>query len=77
MIYRQLRQRPTPQEWSVVAWMIIVVLAAMGAVGFWYAAGAGPEKADVASQLRSVSMGCWAVAALTWMLKYGLEWYLS
>ena len=72
-----LRQRPTPEEWQIVAWMAIVSLVAMGVVGLWFAAGATPEKAEIAAQLRSTSLVCLGIAGGIWTMKRGLTWYVS
>lgn len=72
-----LRQRPTPEEWQIVAWMVIVPLVVMGVVGLWYASGAGSEKAEIAQQLRTISLACWGLAAGVWAMKRGLEWFVA
>jgi hypothetical protein len=57
--------------------MAMFLLAALGAAGLWYGAGAAPEQAEVARQLGNTSIMCWACVGLVWIMKRGVEWFVS
>ncbi len=43
-----LRERPTPEQLQVAAWMLIVASAAMGSVGLWFGLRAPAQDPDIA-----------------------------
>jgi hypothetical protein len=59
----------TPQQWHVIAWLAILLLAGFGAVAFYYAGTLPPDKAKAAAALREMSYWAWAIAALVYVAK--------
>ena len=76
MGYRRI-ERPTPEQWQVVAWMFIVALAGLGSVGLWFALQAPPAKADIARHLLWIGIASWSLATIVWGMKRGIELYLA
>jgi len=72
-----LRERPTPEQLQVAAWMLIVVLAAMGSVGLWFGLRAPAQDRDVAQQLIRLGAASLVAAICVWGLKRGLQWFLE
>jgi hypothetical protein len=72
-----LSKRPTPEEWQIVAWMFIVVLAGLGSVGLWYAFQAPQDKADIARQVMWIGIASWLLAMFTWGFKRGVEHFVG
>ncbi len=72
-----LRERPTPEQWRVAAWMFIIVLAAIGSVGLWFGLRAPAEDRDIAEQLIRLGAGSWIAAVCVWGFKRGLQWFLE
>jgi hypothetical protein len=69
-----LRKRPTYEEWQVVFWMAIVVLAIIGTVALAYGIRAPAGKADIAAQLKGIGVAAWSAALVVWCAKTGAEW---
>jgi len=70
-------ETPTREQWLVAAWMTIVVLGAMGAVGLWYEFNAPPDKAEAGRQLIATGAACWALAAGVWGVKRAAELFVG
>lgn len=70
-------ERPTPEQWQVAAWMIIVALAGMGSVALWFGVRAPADKADIAQQLIVLGVVCWLLALGSWGFKRAVEWFLE
>lgn len=74
---RQPDKPTTPEEWHVIAWTAVVVLAACGAVGFYCGATAPQEHAAVGEQIKSVGLLCWVLAGVTYGLKRLVQWLMD
>ena len=63
MILRYPDEPTTPEQWQVIVWGAVVLLAVLGAVGMCYSFRAPADKADLASEVRGYSLACWGLAA--------------
>ena len=66
-------QPTTPEQWQVIAWSCILLFAVCGFVGLYFAWNAPAGKADLAIQLRNVSLAFWGLAAGIYAVKRVVE----
>ncbi len=65
---------PTTQEqWQVIVWGLILVLAVIGGVGMYYSFGAPAAKAELAEPVRWYSLAIWGLAAVIYVIKRIIE----
>ena len=67
----------TPEQWSVIAWSVIAILAALGVVAIYYSTGAAVAHPDAAQQLRHVGLDCWGLAIFIYVLKRVITYIMS
>jgi hypothetical protein len=63
----------TPEQWQVIAWGTVILLAGMGGVGLCYSLAAPAAKADLAAQIRSYSLASCALATAVYTVKRIIE----
>ena len=54
---------PTPEQWAVIAWLAIVVFAAIGLAGLYVSWNPPADKAELALRLRAYSFAFLGLAA--------------
>jgi hypothetical protein len=67
----------TPEQWRVIAWSSIVVLAVMGSIGLCYSLGAPAAKAALTAQIRWYSLAFWTLAVAVYAAKRIVERFLE
>ncbi len=66
----------TPEQWQVIAWGAVILLAVLGTIGMYYSFRASADKADVAAEVRYYSLACWGLAATIYAIKRLIEFFV-
>lgn len=68
-IQRRPDKPPTPAQWHVLAWAVIVDFVLLGAVAMICASRIEAEHAAVAGEIQSVGLAIWGLAGFAYVLK--------
>jgi hypothetical protein len=60
---------PGPDDWTVIFWLVVIVLVGCGVVCFAYALRAPAEKVEEATRLMWHGLKCFAAALGLWAIR--------